>query len=169
MSAVWWRGEEWKHAEVEHRTRQKHLKGLLPDLKRTPAWNRFLLPEGKAHCSSTRHHGVVFSASQVEYSAGLVEVEDGLRSKVKVTLTCAVQMHFHEKVSYTLALCSALFSGQRCNAAGPFILVLTAQRVWLLYLCQNRVVLINDPDQSQPKSHDSLLLKSNSERKLQYW
>lgn len=85
-----------------------------------PAWNRFLLLEVSAPCGPTRDHEVVFSASQVEYSAGLLEVKDGLRSKVKVSLTCAVQMQLYEIVSYTLALCSALFSGQRCKVAGSF-------------------------------------------------
>lgn len=59
-SGVWRRGEDWKHAEVEHRTRQKHLNGPFPDLKRTPAWNRFLLPEVKPHCGPT---GRIFSRS----------------------------------------------------------------------------------------------------------
>lgn len=52
-SGVWQKGEEWMHAEAEHRTRQKHLKGPFPDLKRTPAWNRSLLPEGNAPCGPT--------------------------------------------------------------------------------------------------------------------
>lgn len=68
--------EEWKHAEVEHRTCQKHLKGPFPDLKRTPSWNLrqtdSFCPEVKAHCDLTLHQWVVL---QLVNSPGWTEVK----------------------------------------------------------------------------------------------
>lgn len=68
--------EEWKHAEIEHRTCQKHLKDPFPDLKRTPGWNLTqtdsFCQEVKAHCDLTLHQWVVL---QLVNSPGWTEVK----------------------------------------------------------------------------------------------